>query len=122
MRTGQALRLGVLLVPLAAGGCTHNYYYGNAVPVCGTPVIGPAPVTVADYGAVCAVPTQVAGGTVEAPARASAVAAATTPRLLVSEPIAPGPRAPRFAWRRPVPEQIATRVEGALDDVDVRTR
>ena len=106
--------LALLLTGLTAStGCTHNYYYGNAVPVC-TPgavvVPGAAP-----YGSVCEVPTQVGGGTVVAqgPVR-STVIGPMPPRVVVSEP---GTR-PRFGWQRSDPESglATTRVEGAIDE------
>lgn len=113
--------LGVFVAGLALGsvGCTHNYYYGNAVPVCGPTAL---PSTVAN-GSVCEVPTQVGGGSViaQGAGRSTIVSGAPLfsgsrpPRVVVSEPRA-GSRFGR--WQRADPDAglATTRVEGAYDD------
>jgi hypothetical protein len=124
MRHARFLRggLGVFLVGWSFGsvGCTHNHYYGAAVPVCGpSPVAVPATVS---NGAVCEVPTQVDGGLVtQGTGRATIVNSAPSysgsqaPRVVVSQPSS-GLRLGR--WQRANPESglATTRVEGALND------
>jgi hypothetical protein len=110
MRRARFPRRGalILLAGLAGGaGCTHNYYYGTAVPLC------PEPETVR-VGSVCDVPGQVVPGrtviTQVAPPRSS--------RVVISEPRG-GPLVggSRLGWRRSDPESLATSsVEGSLDD------
>ena len=105
MRRARNPRAGglILLAGLAGGaGCTHNYYYGTAVPLC------PEPETVR-VGSVCDVP----GGTV-----VTQVAPPRSSRVVISEPRG-GPLGggSRLGWRRSDPGGLATsRVEGSLDD------
>jgi hypothetical protein len=105
MRRARLLRGGatILLAGLAGGvGCTHNYYYGTAAPLC------PEPETVR-VGSVCDVP----GRTV-----VTQVGPPRSSRVVISEPRG-GPLAggSRLGWRRSEPESLATsRVEGSLDD------
>ena len=125
MRHARFLRgaLGVVLAGWLLGslGCTHNYYYGNAVPACGPSVAVPA--TTAN-GAICEVPTQVTGGgqlVAQGQGRATIVqgapiyAAPRSPRVVVSEP-AGSPRSRR--WQRSDPDAglATTRVEGDYND------
>ena len=101
MRRARSPRGGalILLAGLAGGaGCTHNYYYGTAVPACpeGEPV---------RVGSVCEVP----GRTV-----VSQIVPPRSSRVVISEPrgglLAGG-------WRRSETDGLATsRVEGSLDD------
>jgi len=104
---------------LASIGCTHNYYYGNAVPVCGPTTMVPG---TASSSAVCEIPSTVTGGTVisEGGTRGTIVSNAPIPsgtrppRVVVSEP-----RSNPFGrWRQSDPESgiAQTKVEGALDD------
>jgi hypothetical protein len=96
-----------------SAGCTHNYYYGNAVPVC-----GPAPAAAVPNGSVCEVPTQVVGGgalVTQGPVRSTIVSdGARPPRVVVSEPS----DGSRFGWRPSDPDTslATTRTEGGLDD------
>jgi hypothetical protein len=119
MRRAQLLRTALPALAIAAGsaGCTHNYYYGSAIPVYSSP---------GEYGDVCEVPSQVSGGTVlvQSPSAPATVAAAPgTTRVLVSEPLGSGTffrGGSRLAWRRPDPDSlITTRVEGGVDDATV---
>ena len=113
--------LGVLLAGIvSSSGCTHNHYYGAAMPACGPTVAGQTVTDGADYGAVCEVPNQVvSGGNVVAGRQAGTVVipAPKAPRVVVSEPRGNS----RLAWRRSDPEEglATTRVEGALDDPSV---
>lgn len=143
MRRALTFRVGLLVILAhCAGmaGCTHNYYYGNAVPVCAeppgvtapvvaaAPILAPAPtiVTAAPAGSevICDVPTTVAGGGLITTAPAgTVVATAPRPRVVVSEPTGGMPffrGGSRFGWRKSAssdPANIATtRVDGALDD------
>jgi hypothetical protein len=123
MRHARNLRggLGVFLsgMILASAGCTHNYYYGNAVPVCGPTAL---PGTVAN-GAVCEVPTQVDGGSLVAQGAGRSTVVTGTPvlsgprppRVVVSRPSSAGPFG---RWQRVHPDTglATTRVEGAYDE------
>ena len=105
MRRARIPRRGalILLAGLAGGaGCTHNYYYGTAVPLCPEP----EPVRV---GSVCDVP----GRTV-----VTQVVPPRSSRVVISEPRGgPVVGGSRLGWRRSEPEGLATsRVEGSLDD------
>jgi hypothetical protein len=107
---------------LGSAGCTHNYYYGNAVPVCGPTTV---PSTVAN-GAVCEVPTQVDGGSLVAQgagrstivAGAPIYAGARPPRVVVSSPSG-GSGIGRWQRANNDSSLARTRVEGALDDSTV---
>jgi hypothetical protein len=100
-------------------GCTHNYYYGNAVPACPP---GTIPATVTN-GAVCEVPSEVNGGNAVAqwPARSSTtivgvgspLSGSRPPRVVVSQPS----EGLLGRWRRSNPESsLATvSVEGNVD-------
>jgi hypothetical protein len=141
LRRALTFRVGLLVILAhCAGmaGCTHNYYYGNAVPVCaetapvGAPVVAAAPVAApvvvtaapASSQVICDVPTSVVGGGLITTAPAgTVVASAPAPRVVVSEPVGGMPffrGGSRLGWRRSVssdPASIATtRVEGAIDD------
>jgi hypothetical protein len=102
----------------SVAGCTHNYYYGTAVPVC--PPATAATTTVVPYGSVCDVPSQVVVGSgttiTQAPDRPLVVSTPATrpPRVVVSEPAGGS----RFSWRRSDPDSslVTTRSEGALDE------
>jgi hypothetical protein len=123
MRHARFLRGGLAVVLagwiLGSLGCTHNHYYGNAIPVCGPTTV---PGTVAN-GAVCEVPTQVGGGSLVAQGQGRSTivsgvpmnSGVRAPRVVVSEP-SDGPRFGR--WHRADPDTglATTRVEGAYDD------
>jgi hypothetical protein len=122
MRTARFLKggFGVVLSACAfsLAGCTHNYYYGNAVPACGPATIVPGTVS---NGAVCEVPSQSGSDVVaQSPARSTiigggtAIAGPRPPRVVVSQPRSGSP----FRWRPADPESslASTRIEGALDD------
>jgi hypothetical protein len=126
MRTTRLRRgtLGLLaglgaVLPVA---CTHNHYYGSAVPVC--PPTTAATTTVLPDGAICDVGTPVvvgSGSTTTTSPVSSSVAAgggtAQTPRVVVSQPSTGS----RLSWRRSDPDSTVatTRVEGALDDTTI---
>jgi hypothetical protein len=124
MRHARSLRrvCGVILAGCTVGlaGCTHNHYYGNAVPVCGPVTTVPGSVA---SGSICEVPTQVGGGTLigSGQGRSTIVADAPfysgsrAPRVVVSEPSG-GSRLGR--WHRADPEAglAQTRVEGEYTD------
>jgi hypothetical protein len=123
MRQAQTLRVAAWIALAGwagTSGCTHNHYYGNAVPLC------PQPATVTTYGPVCEVPTQVAGGTLLAPGTGQTTVVATAPRpsrVVVSEPRDGVPLLRgrgRLGWRQSDPDTLATtRVEGDLGDDSV---
>jgi hypothetical protein len=125
MRHARFLRggLGVFLVggSLSSVGCTHNHYYGSAVPVCGPTAVA-VPAT-ASNGAVCEVPTQVGGGSLvtQGTGRSTIVSGAPNysgakaPRVVVSEPDS-GLRLGRWQRANPDAGLATTRVEGAYDD------
>jgi hypothetical protein len=106
-----------------SAGCTHNYYYGNAVPVC-PPTTAAATTTVVPYGSVCDVPSQVVvGGATVAPGLSGETvvsSAARPPRVVVSEPRGGS----RLGWRRSDPDSssIITKSEGALLDEPTMSR
>lgn len=119
--------LGVFMAGLSLGlaGCTHNYYYGNAVPVCGPVTAVPSTVS---NGAVCEVPAQGGAGALlgQRSARSSIVTnvanspifdGARPPRVVVSTPISNGSRLGR--WQRSDPEAI-TQVEGQFDETTTK--
>jgi hypothetical protein len=123
MRQAQTLRAAawlVLAVVAGSAGCTHNYYYGNAVPVCPE-----ATTTVNTISPVCEVP--VVGGTLFSqggnPSLFTGAPRAT--RVVVSEPSDGGipirGGGPFASWRRSEPESslATTRIEGALQDSSV---
>jgi hypothetical protein len=131
MRHPRTSRLNAAAVVglIAAAGCTHNYYYGNAIPVCEAPAAASAPVVA--YGDVCEVPPRTVG--LAPPARvASGGAAAAAPiitrrppaRVVISEPIATPRTAPgtsRLGWRNRRDEDFATtRISGATDETQIR--
>lgn len=105
MSRARLLRMAALWTLAGATGCTHNYYYYGAAPLC-----EPTPAVI-EYGAVCEVPS---------PGGAVVVAEAPTPRrVVVGRP--QNRIGSAFAWKRPDPEALATtRVEGGLEDVTVR--
>jgi hypothetical protein len=122
MRRARLVRWGLAVgtagLVVSSAGCTHNYYYGNAIPACGP--VTTAPATVAN-GAVCEVPTQVIGGGV--------VAGGSGTPVVNSAPVLSGPRRPQVVvstpsgsrlrrWQRTDPDAglATTRVEGAYDD------
>jgi hypothetical protein len=121
MRQAKLLRAFALIVlAMAAGavGCTHNYYYGNAVPICPE-----AMTTVNTIGPVCEVPAQAAGAPLLSQAGGASVIGGTprSTRVVVSEPREGGipiRGSGRFAWRRTDPDSslATTHVEGALED------
>lgn len=123
MRHARLVRWGLAVstvgLVVSSAGCTHNYYYGNAIPACGP--VTTAPATVAN-GAVCEVPTQVIGG-------GSVVAGGSGTSVVSSTPVLSGPQRPRVVlsspggsrirrWQRSDPDAglATTRVEGAYDD------
>ncbi len=116
MRRAQDLRFAasaVLAGLIGSAGCTHNHYYGSAVPPCAPPAV----MSTYHNGDVCEVPSQVYGGTVvaQSPGQTTVISnpVARGSRVLVSQPQGSG----RFAWRRPAPEgPLNTRVAGALED------
>jgi hypothetical protein len=128
MRHARFVRrgLGVFLVgwSLSSVGCTHNHYYGSAVPVCGPTAVA-VPATVSN-GAVCEVPTQVGGGSLvtQGTGRATTVSGAPgysgaqAPRVVVSEPNS-GLRLGRWQRANPDAGLATTRVEGAYDDTTI---
>jgi hypothetical protein len=121
MRQAQTVRAFawiVLAMAAGASGCTHNYYYGNAVPLCPE-----ATTSVSTIGSVCEVPSQAAGGALLAQGGGASVisGAPRSTRVVVSEPQdggIPVRNVGRFAWRRTDPESslARTHVEGALED------
>ncbi|WP_422926444.1 hypothetical protein [Singulisphaera sp. PoT] len=108
---------------LASVGCTHNHYYGNAVPVCGPTAVVPGAVS---SSAVCDLPSTVTGGTVisQNGTRGTYVSSAPMPSgsrppsVVVSE----SRSKPFGSWRRSDPDAglAQTRVEGALDEITTR--
>jgi hypothetical protein len=122
----------------SAAGCTHNYYYGNAVPVCEAPVVTAAAPAVS-YGAVCELPPPpgqgVAQGGASAPivadaGRAGPIITRRPPLRVVSQPsdvagsagsyaspYAPGTR---LGWRGRDDRGAVTKVVGAFDDSETR--
>ncbi len=104
---------------LVSTGCTHNYYYGNGVPICGPTTLAPSTVR---SDAVCEIPSTVSGGTIisQGSPRGTIVSTAPLPsgprppRVVVSEPRS----SPFGRWRQSDPEAglATTRIEGALDD------
>jgi hypothetical protein len=112
----------MLAVLAGATGCTHNYYYGNAVPLCPEAA---APVTT--FGQLCEVPTQVSGGTVAGTVTSQPTIVASAPRprrVVVSQPRDGEPlrSSGRLSWRQTDPESIpTTSVSGAFDN-ESRTR
>lgn len=126
MRHARNLRLIILVGLALSTGCTHNYYYGNAVPVCEAPaVIGSAPVAYS-YGEVCEVPTRVDGGTVvvaEGSARAKPIVTVREPpaRVVISEPTLRQRSSGRIGWRgRNESGGATTQISGALEEGVVR--
>jgi hypothetical protein len=128
MRQAKTSRAAAWLVlAIAAGstgtGCTHNYYYGNAIPICPE-----AATTVNSLGQVCEVPAPgVVGGMVAQGGTTTVVPAAPyASRVVVSQPLDGGIPilgGRRFAWRRTDPEEsVATRVEGQITDDSVSRR
>ncbi len=120
-------RFGLLagLFCLAQVGCTHNYYYGNAVPVCEAPLSAGAPVVASSvpYGSVCEIPTRVGGGTVVAAKPGRATTPITTQRppaqVVISEPTRTPtrPRTSGLGWRGAREDSAATtRISGAYED------
>src|SRR4051812_21105228 len=98
---GRAL---ILLAGLAGeAGCTHNYYYGTAMPPCTEP-------ETVRVGSVCDVPGQVVSGRTVV----TQVAPPGSSRVVISEPrVGPPAGSPRLGWRRSDPESLATSsVEG----------
>lgn len=129
MRHARRLALTALAGLVAAAGCTHNHYYGNAIPVCEVPA-GSAPVVTASapaaysYGAVCEVPTRVVGGTAVAQGSSSAKPVVTLrqppSRIVVSEPTGRRPGT-RVGWRNRAEDAGATtQISGAYDDDLIR--
>lgn len=125
MRHARSLYLIAFVGLVAAPGCTHNYYYGNAVPVCeAPPVVGSVPLAYS-YGEVCDVPTRVAGGTVvaEGSARAKPIVTVREPpaRVVVSEPVEPRRRSTRVGWRgRDEVGGATTQISGAYEGDVIR--
>ncbi len=119
MRHARILRVAVLAASFGAVGCTHNYYYGNAVPVCEAPVVS-APVA---YGSVCEVPTRVGGGALLASGSDGAKPAVTgsgrPARVVISEPIGSRPASSRLGWRGRTDGVATTRVSGVYSDEEV---
>jgi hypothetical protein len=128
MRHARSLRLAAIAGLFLAAGCTHNHYYGNAIPVCEAPVVG-TPVVASSapvaYGSICEVPTRVGGGTVVAnagPAEPVVTNRRPPARVVVSEPHGVGRVARNgLGWRgRNEEASISTRVSGALDEDVIR--
>jgi len=71
------------------------------------------------YGEVCEAPAAGSPALAQsAPSKATPMARAPRPRVVVSEPT--GRLAGRSGWRRPDPESIATQIEGNVDDESIR--
>jgi hypothetical protein len=120
MRQAQTPRAAawlVLAVVAGAAGCTHNYYYGNAMPVCPE-----AATTVNSVGSVCDIPAPAVGGALQTEGPGTSLLAGTprASRVVVSEPLdgsVPVRGGGLFGWRRTDPESsVATTVKGTLDE------